>query len=421
MAVFSKLAEMMQYEMHYNCYEIGHTWTPHCAEASVLVGLNAFMESLKIYVPLYTASLIYSGRYNRQGFRQTLQSILASSFFLSFNAFSFIGVYCVLRKYFGRYNMMNSTYLPGFISSFMAILLERKSRRQALAIYVCNIASETIYRILASRQVVRAVKYGEVYMFCLTTAFYMLLLKSHGYSRDPVSKLFQFLVGNCEGKAAPYGAKESMCESSLEDIRPANVGSQVLTRNASNPSFTIWSRHPACIHKENCSTYSFRGFLRPFLVGYAVRAVLRVVSSYKLIARKPLVLLRALLKPDNLRVALFLGCFGGFYRGSSCLLRWITGSNQDWHALPAGLVAGSSMFFYPSPSMALYLLWKLVEHTYLLGIEKKGFPTVPGASVWLYSLSCSVIFYAMWRSWLKQVLGTHFPLHGASHKGVVIP
>lgn len=396
MAVLSKLVETFKYEMHYNCYEIGHTWTPHCAEASALVGLHAFMESLKIYVPLYTASLVYSGRYNREAIKRTLQSILASSFFLSFNAFSFIGVYCVLRKSFGRYNIINSTYLPGFLSSFMAILLERKSRRQALAIYVCNIASETIYRMLLSRDMVHPIRHGEVYMFCFTSAFFMLILKRHGYSMDLVSKLFQFLVGNYESKAPQRGAKRpgkydlQLQGGAQRSVLPNSAG----TQEDKSICLGFPCRHPACAHGGNCPIYAFHGFVRPFLVAYAVRVVLRIASSYQLVMRRPLVSLCAALKLDNLRVALFLGCFGGFYRACSCLLRWGAGKDSDWHAIPAGLAAGTSMFFYPSPSMSLYLLWKLVESAYLLGIEKKGFPSVPGSSVLLYSISCSIIFYA---------------------------
>ncbi|KAG0427552.1 hypothetical protein HPB47_025386, partial [Ixodes persulcatus] len=53
MALLSKYAQLLEYHLPYNCYEIGHTWTPHCSEASVYVGLNAFKESLKMYLPLY--------------------------------------------------------------------------------------------------------------------------------------------------------------------------------------------------------------------------------------------------------------------------------------------------------------------------------------------------------------------------------
>ncbi|KAK8760633.1 hypothetical protein V5799_028100 [Amblyomma americanum] len=97
MSVLSKYAELLDYQLPYNCYEIGHTWTPYCAEASVYVGLHAFKESLKIYLPLYAASLVYSRRYDGKSVKRTLQAVLISSFFLGFNAFAFIAVFCSLR------------------------------------------------------------------------------------------------------------------------------------------------------------------------------------------------------------------------------------------------------------------------------------------------------------------------------------
>ncbi|EEC18823.1 hypothetical protein IscW_ISCW014476 [Ixodes scapularis] len=59
MALLSKYAQLLEYHLPYNCYEIGHTWTPHCSEASVYVGLNAFKESMKMYLPLYAVSHVH--------------------------------------------------------------------------------------------------------------------------------------------------------------------------------------------------------------------------------------------------------------------------------------------------------------------------------------------------------------------------
>lgn len=39
--------------MPYNCYELTHTWTPSCADASAGVGLTCFEEAVKIYTPVY--------------------------------------------------------------------------------------------------------------------------------------------------------------------------------------------------------------------------------------------------------------------------------------------------------------------------------------------------------------------------------
>lgn len=50
MAVLSKLREL---SLPYNCYEVGHTWTPECNEAALSVGFYCLVEGMKIYAPLY--------------------------------------------------------------------------------------------------------------------------------------------------------------------------------------------------------------------------------------------------------------------------------------------------------------------------------------------------------------------------------
>ena len=49
------------------------------------------------------------------------------------------------------------------------------------------------------------------------------------------------------------------------------------------------------------------------------------------------------------------------FQGVSCLLRWLCNTDGPLHGLIAGLLAGSSLLFYRSSSVALYLASKLVE------------------------------------------------------------
>lgn len=56
MAVFSKLREL---SLPYNCYEVGHTWTPECYEAALQVGFCCLIEGMKIYAPLYLVGIVY--------------------------------------------------------------------------------------------------------------------------------------------------------------------------------------------------------------------------------------------------------------------------------------------------------------------------------------------------------------------------
>ncbi|KAK8788800.1 hypothetical protein V5799_021424 [Amblyomma americanum] len=367
------------------------------------------------------ASLVYSRRYDGKSVKRTLQAVLISSFFLGFNAFAFIAVFCSLRKLVGRFNFLNASYLPGFLASLMAILLERKSRRQALAIYVCNIASETIFRMRVSRNELRPVKHGEVMLFSVASALFLYVIRRSGFSSDPVSRAFQFIVGREEVLApgssphTPSSAGSSPTPPLLRDSAPEELQRQ---REAQEKAWQLvdyasrllddqgsWlqkrlaamglnARHWSCGHKRGCVTHVLQGFLRPFLLGCGLRVLFRLVAMRRRLAQDLSSVYPLVLRRSNLWLGAFLGSFAGIYRLVSCLLRWSGDGRSDWHALPAGLLAGLSMFWYPSPSMALYLVWKLVENTYMAGMDKGVLPCIPNSPVLLYSVSCAVLFYA---------------------------
>ena len=48
-------------------------------------------------------------------------------------------------------------------------------------------------------------------------------------------------------------------------------------------------------------------------------------------------------------------------QGICCLGRWISGEDKVYHGGFAGFFAGLSMYFYSSPSIAVYVFWKTIE------------------------------------------------------------
>ncbi|CAG2110657.1 unnamed protein product [Medioppia subpectinata] len=83
----------------------------------------------------------------------------------------------------GKFYYTLCSYLPVFISSLLAILIEKRSRRGALAVYCANIASETVYRMLINRHIVKPIARGEVLIF------------TYGYGRDPVCVGLKVMLG----------------------------------------------------------------------------------------------------------------------------------------------------------------------------------------------------------------------------------
>ncbi|KAB7497382.1 Transmembrane protein [Armadillidium nasatum] len=110
---------------------------------------------------------------------QHLKNYLQSVFFLSINGTSFIGTFCVLRHILGHVNFLSASWLPGFISSVLAINAERPSRRSLLAIYVTNVASESLWNVLKERGYVKPIPKGEVLLFSLNSSKYNGRFRHH--------------------------------------------------------------------------------------------------------------------------------------------------------------------------------------------------------------------------------------------------
>ncbi|CAL8090612.1 unnamed protein product [Orchesella dallaii] len=152
----------------FNCYESGHTWTPSCAKASTDVGVASFKEGLKIYASFYLMSMAASQRIPKSAEEmwKVVKDVLRSTTFLAINAVGFMFFWCTLRWLKGNFNYFTLAFLPGFFGCYCAILMERPQRRPLLALYVVNVASETLFTMLRSRGIVCNVKHFDVLMFC---------------------------------------------------------------------------------------------------------------------------------------------------------------------------------------------------------------------------------------------------------------
>lgn len=52
-AMSSKLLLMGPTTLNYNCYELGHTWTPSCFNAAAGIGWSSFREGMKLNTAFY--------------------------------------------------------------------------------------------------------------------------------------------------------------------------------------------------------------------------------------------------------------------------------------------------------------------------------------------------------------------------------
>ncbi|XP_069746995.1 transmembrane protein 135 isoform X7 [Narcine bancroftii] len=371
MAAFSK-------SIPHSCYEIGHTWSTSCVQSSVQVTVGALQESLKIYAPLYIIAAVLRRRKLDYYIHKLLPEILQSTSFLTANGGFYIMFFCILRKLLGKFYIWSAGFGAALPASYLAILIERKSRRGLLTIYMANL----------------------VLLFCFTAALYMFFFRCKDGLKGFAFSALKFIVGK----------EEIPTHSILAEHRtPSTTNSQVLEERTKKTKKTLIAltrqlidrickrgpRHRCCKHYEdNCISYCIKGFIRMFSVGYLIQCCLRIPSAFRHLFTKPSRLLSALYNKENFQLGAFLGSFVSIYKGTSCFLRWVRNLDDELHALIAGFLAGMSMMFYKSTTISMYLASKLVETLYFKGIEAGKCPYIAHADTIIYAISTAVCFQA---------------------------
>lgn len=107
----------------------------------------------------------------------------------------------------GHFNLLTVSAIPAFLASVFAILIERPSRRILLCLYVSNVATETVWNMLLSRNMVRSVKHGEVAIFSASMALLLAYYKggfhkTHSGKSDSMFGVLRFVVGPHEEKVS---------------------------------------------------------------------------------------------------------------------------------------------------------------------------------------------------------------------------
>uniref|UniRef100_A0A8C5DCH7 Transmembrane protein 135 n=1 Tax=Gouania willdenowi TaxID=441366 RepID=A0A8C5DCH7_GOUWI len=400
MTVFSKIP--------HNCYEVGHTWSPSCVRAAADVTRSALEVSFKVYAPLYLIAAVLRRRKKDYYLKRLLPEILWSTSFLTANGGLYIVFFCILRRLLGGFYSWSAGFGSALPASYIAILLERKSRRGLLTIYMTNLATETLFRMAVTRGLVKPINHGEVLLFSITASLFMFFFRSKDGLKGFTMSALKFIIGKEEIPSHPVTAEPS---SSKPPEEPAAIETDsqasAVTPKARGKSLAAYTReliesickrgprHRCCKHHhDNCISYCIKGFVRMFSVGYLIQCCLKVPSAFRQMFSKPSRLPSFLYHKENFQLGAFLGSFVSIYKGTSCLLRWVRNIDDELHALIAGFLAGLSMFFYKSTSISMYLFSKLVETMYFKGIEAGQCPYFPHADTILYAISTAICFQA---------------------------
>ncbi|KAM4726753.1 transmembrane protein 135 isoform 1-T1 [Anableps anableps] len=393
----------------HSCYEIGHTWHPSCVQSAADITKGALEVSFKIYAPLYLIAAVLRRKKKDYYLKRLIPEILWSTSFLTTNGTLFIVFFCILRKLLGGFYPWSSGFGAALPASYIAILLERKSRRGLLTIYMANLASETLFRMAVTRGIVKPIKHGEVLLFSITASIFMFLFRSNDGLKGFAFSALKFIIGKEEipthcnvadsvGTSPPERTAAIDTEPSQALAERADHRRKKLiayTRKLLESICKHGPRHRCCKHyQDNCISYCVKGFVRMFSIGYLIQCCLKVPSAFRQMFSKPSRLPSVFYNKENFQLGAFLGSFVSIYKGTSCLLRWVRNIDDELHALIAGFLAGVSMFFYKSTSITMYLFSKLVETMYFKGIEAGQFPYFPHADTIIYAISTAICFHA---------------------------
>jgi hypothetical protein len=250
---------------------------------------------------------------------RTAHGILQSTAFLTTSAFSYSAYLCILRKLLGGFNIMTASYIPAFMSSFTAILVERPSRRTLLTMYVANVATETLWRMASSRGLVKSIPYGQVLIFGASTSALLYYFRSgwHIEGKDSVYDIVRFIVGRDE-----EGGVKEIKESPARERRPSRLSKYLVIQEFLKHYKTVTDKlkalpkHEKCPHKDSCAYYTISGGAKLFGIGFGAQVALKLVLNIQRIVKSPKKLIDVLWTKDTLRIGGFLGGFSLIYRVS---------------------------------------------------------------------------------------------------------
>jgi hypothetical protein len=71
----------------------------------------------------------------------------------------------------------------------------------------------------------------------------------------------------------------------------------------------------------------------------------------------------------------------------------VTGRDSPAFAIPAALIASTAHAASMDVTIALYIMWKALQISYNLGVEKGILPNVPGFGIFFYCTCTALLFH----------------------------
>lgn len=257
--------------------------------------------------------------------KRTAQGIIQSTAFLTTSAFAYSLFLCIIRRFY-RYNFFTVSYVPAFMSSICALLLERPSRRGLLCLYVSNVATETLFRMAVARGMVKPIRNGQVWIFGLSVAAIIYYFRSgwHHQHNDSVFDILRFVLTDSEEHKLVDQTVNTESNYPRESITRSNVPRKLPYFMKMVQLYVSFmdrvkrmAKHKTCRHPHSCAHYVLHGGVKMFSIGLGIQISLKLILQMtRLLANGPKYLKTILWTNDSLKLAVFLGGFSSTFRVS---------------------------------------------------------------------------------------------------------
>lgn len=175
-----------------------HPQNEHCYQQWIETFQNGAKRSLPIYlsltfVPMFILRFWLVVRHPLDQLRRGLWSVTRSTSFLSSFVATYMMIVCCHRKVFRR-DHRALYWIAGFLASW-TILLEQKSRRSELALYVLPRTIDSLVQTMQSRQMLAEVPHGEKILFATGMGALMYFRTYQPNSMSPfLKRVLNFLI-----------------------------------------------------------------------------------------------------------------------------------------------------------------------------------------------------------------------------------
>lgn len=285
----------------------------------------------------------------RKDLRKTALGILQSSAFLVTNAYTFIMFNCLIRRLLGGYYLSTIAFVPTFLASLAAIVVERPERRPVLTLYVANVTSETFWNLAASRGWIKSLPNGQVLIAGVSVSvllyLYRLGLHKAETCRDSIFDILRLFIGRSEegpltkrtkdlcnvrvGISGMQRRQQQTNHTSTEDnhnyfypdLSQNNRGLSELGAFYRRWLEIIWrTKHSTCLHRPGCVQYVLRDSLKSFAGGFGIEFVLKILLNVQRILQRDGSWTKNVFRRETFNLGLCLGTFSLLYKVNPFLI-----------------------------------------------------------------------------------------------------